>query len=245
MAVKGSKQPLLVVVPYRPVRKIVLWLGLFVVVAALVATSFHWGFYQGTSLQAGAVAERNELRKRVAVLTKESEGLQQQVVNLKLGAQVDHKASEQVRAQVIALKEEISALQEDISFYRGIMAPEKSRSGLVIGSLNVIGTGIPRQYEYKVVVQQLATNHQVLSGHLNFNIIGWRNGEQETIPLHQLSDQVDGANIRLRFRYFQNIEGRLMLPDDFEPERIELIARSTGNNRQTAEKKFGWLVQEN
>ncbi|MDQ2075720.1 DUF6776 family protein [Marinimicrobium sp. ABcell2] len=244
MAVKGSKQPLLVVVPYRPVRTIVLWLSVIILGAALVAASFYWGFHQGSSIQAGAVTERNELRKQVAALTAESEALQQQVVNLRLGSQVDHKASEQVRSQVIALKEEITALQEDISFYRGIMAPEKSRSGLVIGSLNVIGTGVPRQYEYKVVVQQLATNHQVLAGHLNFNIIGWRNGEQETIPLHQLSEQVDGANIRLRFRYFQNIEGRLMLPDDFEPERIELTARSSGNNPQTAEKKFGWLVQE-
>src|SRR5690625_6554530 len=101
------------------------------------------------------------------------------------------------------------------------MAPENSNSGLVIGSLNVISTGLPRQYEYKVVVQQLATNHQVLSGYLNFNVVGWRNGEQEIIPLHQLSNQVDDANIRLRFRYFQNIEGRLTLPDDFEPERSE------------------------
>lgn len=244
MAVKGTKQPLLVVVPYRPVRNIILWLSSVLTVIVMVAGSYYWGVYQGTSRQADAVAERNELRVRVAALSEESKALQQQVVNLKLGAQVDHEANEQVRAQVISLKEEISALQEDISFYRGIMAPENSDSGLVIGSLNVIGTGIPRQYEYKVVVQQLAINHQVLSGHLNFNVVGWRNGVQETIPLHQLSSEVDDANIRLRFRYFQNIEGRLMLPDDFEPERIELIARSTGNNPRTTEKKFGWLVQE-
>src|SRR5690625_2247642 len=100
--------------------------------------SSYVGVYQGASRQADAVGETNELRQLVAVLTEESKTLQQEVVNLKLGAKVDHEANEQVRAQVITLKEEITALQEEISFYRGIMAPENSNSGLVIGSLNVI-----------------------------------------------------------------------------------------------------------
>src|SRR5690625_5071598 len=142
MAVKGTTQPLLVVVPYRPVRRIMPSLSWMVMVSARAAGSYYWGVNQGAARQADAVAERNELRQLVAVPTEESKTLQQEVVNLKLGAQVDHEANEQVRAQVITLKEEITALQEEISFYRGIMAPENSNRGLVMGSLNVISTGL-------------------------------------------------------------------------------------------------------
>ncbi len=170
--------------------------------------------------------------------------MRQQVANLQLGAEVDHQANEKVRNQVMVLQEKITALEEDISFYRGLMSPSASSRGLTIGALNVIGTGVPREFEYKLVMQQLATDHQVLSGYLNFNIIGMRGDEEVAIPLYQVSEQVDEANILLRFKYFQNIEGRLTLPEGFEPQRIELKAQSTGNNRETVEKKFGWLVQE-
>jgi len=36
----------------------------------------------------------------------------------------------------------------------------------------------------------------------------------------------------------------LELPVGFEPERIELTAKSTGRAGVAVEKKFGWLVQE-
>jgi len=242
--VKGSKQYRMVVVPYRPVRRVLLALVLLLLVGLAVAGSFYGGHHLGVTQQADAVAERNRLRKEVASLTGEAEQLRQQVANLRLGSEVDQQASEEMRNQVISLKEEITALEEDITFYRGLMSPSANNSGLTIGSLNVLATGMPRQFEYKLVVQQLATDHQVLSGYLNFNIVGRRNETVETLSLHLLSDQVESEDIRLRFRYFQNIEGRLTLPEGFEPERIELVARSTGRNPETVEKKFGWLVQE-
>lgn len=242
--VKGTKPQRMVVVPYRPVRRALWVILLLLVVAAAVSGSFYWGQHLGATQQADAVAERNRLRTEVASLTSEAEQLRQQVANLRLGSEVDRQASEEMRNQVIALKEEITALEEDITFYRGLMSPSANNSGLTIGSLNVLSTGLPRQFEYKLVVQQLATDHQVVSGSLTFNIVGRRNDAVQTLSLHQLSDQVDAEAIRLRFRYFQNIEGRLTLPEGFEPERIELVARSTGRNPETVEKKFGWLVQE-
>ncbi|MGD8174717.1 DUF6776 family protein [Marinimicrobium sp. ARAG 43.8] len=243
-AVKGSKQCRMVVVRYRPWRPVFWTLFVLVVMAAGVAASFYWGHYKGVIEQADAVAERDRLRIEVADLSRETEQLRQQVANLRLGTQVDQQASEEMRNQVIALKEEVAALEEDITFYRGLMSPGENNSGLTIGSLNVLATDNPRQFEYKLVIQQLATDHQVLSGQLNFNIVGRQEGALETLSLYQLSEQVEGEDIRLRFRYFQNIEGRLTLPEGFEPERIELVAASSGRNAETVEKKFGWLVQE-
>lgn len=242
--VKGSKQYRMRVVPYRPVRRALLTLLLLVFAVGTMVGSYYWGHDRGVTKQADAVAERDRLREEVAHLTRESEQLRQQVANLKLGSEVDEQAAEEMRQQVIELQDEIASLEEDITFYRSLMAPDDNESGLTIGSLNVLATGIPRQYEYKLVVQQLASDHQVLNGYLNFDIVGRRDGQVQTLPLRLVSPQVEAEDIRLRFRYFQNIEGRLTLPEGFEPERIELVARSTGGNAQTVEKKFGWLVQE-
>ncbi len=244
MTVKGTKSRRMMVVPYRP------WFNagigaLWMATLAVAGGGAYWfGHHQGVEMQEEAVLERDRLRLTVQEKERDNEGLRQQVANLSLSAEVDKASSEDVRTQVITLQEQITGLQEDIAFYRGLMEPTDNRRGLTIGSVNVVSTGIPRQYEYKVVVQQLATNHEQLVGSLNMNIIG-REGELErSIPLMDLSEDVDSTDIRLGFRYFQNIEGRLQLPEGFEPTRIELQARSTGRNAVSVEKKFGWLVEE-
>lgn len=242
--VKGTKERRLKVVYYNPYLQPLLTLSIGAVCVVIAWVSFSIGNNRGLGLQEQALVERDELRLQLQQKSEEAEMLSQQVANLALASEVDKASSEDVRGRVIELKEQIAALEEEISLYRGLMAPTENRQGLTIGSLELIATGVPRRYDFKVVVQQLATNHQVLNGHLNFTVVG-REGEiTRSIPLKDLTSQIDDENIRLRFKYFQNIQGQLELPVGFEPERIELLARSTGRGGIEVEKKFGWLVQE-
>lgn len=242
--VKGTKSSRLQVVPYRPYHRTLqvsaVAVGLFVV----GAMSFGIGHYWATSSQADAVTELSQLRSDLASRTQEVDTLSQKTANLQLANEVDQVSNEGVRQEVIVLKEEIAKLEEDITFYRGLMAPTDNERGLTIGAVDVISTGVDRQYDFKVVVQQLAANHQVLTGTLIVNIVGSDGGIPKTIPLQELSSQVESDGIKLKFKYFQNIAGQLELPFGFEPERIEVMARTTGKDAAEVEKKFGWLVQE-
>jgi hypothetical protein len=49
-------------------------------------------------------------------------------------------------------------------------------------------------------------------------------------------------SIRFRFRYFQNIDGELTVPEGFEPREIMVVAKMTGRNNQRLEKKFDWQL---
>ena len=53
----------------------------------------------------------------------------------------------------------------------------------------------------------------------------------------------DRLDIRLQFRYFQNIEGELIVPENFEPESVQIVAESEGQNAKTVRKSFVWLVE--
>jgi Family of unknown function (DUF6776) len=244
VAVKGSKQYKMRVVPYRPLYPIAIALIIAVTFVVAVVGSYEFGDFKGRELQAEAIAERDALRIEVREKSDEAERMRQEVANLKLGSQVDRKASEDVRTEVIELKNQVAELQEVISFYRGLMSPTANKRGLTIGSLNVISSGAGRRYEYKLVVQQLATNHKMLSGFLNFKIVGRQGELPVTLSLKDVSDNVSFENIKLRFKYFQTLQGQLVLPEGFEPQRIELLAKSSGKDTVTVEKKFGWLVQE-
>ena len=243
-AVKGSKQYRLEVVPYRPwLRWSVRFLVLLIAAAAVYFANWY-GTREALKYQTQALAERDQFEQALAESRDEAEELRQKVANLQLGSQVDKAASEDVRNEVISLKAEIAELQEDISFYRGLMMPSADKQGLTIGSLNVISTGADRHFNYKLVVQQLATNHKMLAGHVNFTIVGRQDGLPMSLALKDVSQAVTTTDIRLGFKYFQNIEGELVLPVGFEPIRIEIVAKVRGASTATVEKKFGWLAEE-
>ncbi|GAA6151851.1 DUF6776 family protein [Pseudoteredinibacter isoporae] len=243
--VKGSYQYRLRVVEDEPGKRFAGQLVTAVLVICVGLAAYLYGRYQMQSNQANAMAELDQLRSELRVKNSETEGLRQEVANLSLGSEVDRKAAEDVRGEVIELKAKIAELEENVSFYRGLMSPSANKRGLTIGSLNVIATGTPRHYQYKLVVQQLASNHSHLRGHLSFNVVGRESdGVVRSFALKDLSNDVSGDRIRLGFRYFQNVTGEMVLPEGFVPERIELVAKSTGRDAVEVEKKFGWLVQQ-
>lgn len=243
-AVKGSKQYRMKVVPYRPWMVALIMVSLVVALVAAVVGSFYYGKFSAGALQTEAVAEYKQLRRELEQKSTEAEQLRQQVANLSLGSQVDRKASEDVRAQVIELKNKVAEQQEVISLYKGLMSPTATNNrGLSIGSLEIIATGVGRSYQYKLVVQQLATNRGLLTGSLKFNIVGRKDNEPVVLSLKAVAADVDDENIKLRFKYFQTIEGTLVLPEGFEPQRVELQVTSNGSDSVVVEKKFGWQVQ--
>ncbi len=244
-AVKGSKQHRMIVVPYRPLLRVALMLIGGALVAAAVYGSYFFGYHKGTSSEEQVIEERDKLQLAYGESVSEVETLRQELANVKLGADVDRQSSENVRQEVIALKSQITELQEDISFYRGLMSPSGNKRGLTIGPLDLVSSGAPRRYNYKLVMQQLAENHVLLSHRLTFKVIGRLGEMRVAYPLSELSEQVSKESIKLRFKYFQNIQGELVLPEGFEPDSIELVAKSSGRNSATVEKRFGWLVQEN
>lgn len=163
--------------------------------------------------------------------------------NAKLGAEVDRKSLEDVRQEVIDLKAAIASLEEENQFYRNLMTPDGDTRGLSFGPVEIVQTERPRTYRYKVVVQQLATQHELLNGTLKFKVVGRQDGEAKVMALKELSSTIDSADIKLRFKYFQNVEGELVLPEGFEPERIELEARPAGSSSGVIEKRLTWLAQ--
>lgn len=242
--VKGSKQHNLKVIQHRPWVRVVYVFITVLITAAAAAGSYYYGFSQGMAGQeaalksvAGLTAELNA--KSAALKTAE-----QELANIRLGAEVDRQSSEDVRQEVIALKEQMAALEADNSFYRNLMAPTENKRGLNFGVIELGATDANRKVHYKFVVQQLATNHQLLNGGLEVLVIGKQNDLEARYHLSDLSSSVSTQSIKLRFKYFQTIEGDMVLPEGFDPERIELTAHSTGKNAVTIEKRLGWLVEE-
>lgn len=241
--VKGSKVYEWSVVKSRPYTRI--WQAgvLSTLVAAAVIGAFVLGQQLAMNSESRAQRDLAALQAELESIRKAEQQLRRQRENAKLGAEVDRKSLEEVRQEVIDLKAAIAGLEEENQFYRNLMSPNGDAKGLAFGPVEIVQTERPRTYRYKVVVQQLATQHELLTGTLNFNVIGRQSGEAKILALKEISSDIDSSSIKLRFKYFQNVEGELVLPEGFEPERIELEARPSGSNSAVIEKRLAWQAQ--
>ena len=63
-------------------------------------------------------------------------------------------------------------------------------------------------------------------------------------PLADLSEGIENNKLTLRFRYFQSIEGELVVPEGFEPEGFTVIAIASSPRKVQLREQFPWEVQE-
>jgi hypothetical protein len=78
-----------------------------------------------------------------------------------------------------------------------------------------------------------------VQGGVQISLLGQNGGQDKTFQISELDrDKADA--IKFRFRYFQNINGELQLPEGFVPREVMIVAQSSGSNAQRLEKKFDW-----
>jgi hypothetical protein len=242
--VKGTPIKSVRVIEYRMHRIVLSVISVVALVIAALVACYFWGFGVGMSGQRQALDDLTRISDELNVARAKADEFEQLFENSRLSSEVDRKASEDVRKEVLELKDEVARLGEENNFYKSLMAPSEKASGLTLGAVELIRARNSDHYEYRIVVQQLAKRHELLKGNISIIISGRQNDIATQFPLMVLSDDVTEERIKLRFKYFQVIEGRLSLPLGFEPEGLMIEARSTGKNAQTVSKKFGWLVEE-
>jgi len=244
--VKASKQYSMTVVPHRPYRRILIIFALLFTFLIAVIGSFLLGRYYSTEGASVGSGEQKDFKFEYEAKLAEVAKLEQQVANLKLATEVDRKANEEVRAQVVELKTQLAEMEQDNTFYRSLMRPNSSDQGLIVAPPSVSAmTGSTNRYKYSVVIKQIVAQHRLLSGYLEFELLGRQAGTLRKLALKDVSDSVNVEQIKLRFKYFQPIEGEMVLPEGFVPERIELKVVVQRPKKVVIEKKFGWLVKQN
>ena len=231
------------VVPYRPGRRVLFTWLLLTGVAVSAAGGWGYAYYTTVLAQQGEQAEKRELSSQLTDLRQENEALKRQIAILDRSSAVDQQTGAELQETLTALRQRVAQLEEDVLFYRQVVEEEADETGLVIGQLDIDATRSPDRYRFKLVMrQQDADGGTYLTGHVNFNLVGQLQDQQVILPLRDLSEFEDELDIRLRFKYFQNIEGELALPEGFQPDRIQIAAVATEPVSKRINEDFGWVV---
>jgi len=242
--VKGSKQEKMVVVPYRPGRRFLLVTLLVLSVGAGALAGFIFGYSNTLYIQQSEQATQQELSERIVSTETENSELRRQVAILDRSSLMDRLATEVVQDTVLKLRDRVAKLEQDVVYYRQVVSAETEDTGLIISQLDIGATLETNRYRYKLVLrQQDADGDTALTGHVNVNLVGSQGEEQKILSLRDLSAEQDQLNIRLRFKYFQNIEGELVLPENFVPDRLQVAAVSVEPVEKSINQNFSWVVE--
>lgn len=231
----------MVVVPHRPYYKAGVFSLVLLAVMAISWLTYDRGMKEGLATKVEVIQERDLLREQLTESARLVIEMRQDVADLKLGGKVDTRANKEIQSTVEDLQEEIAGLNEEIRFYKGVMLPNVKEQGLRIERLDLKATGEPSTYSFGLLLTQVVEKHDYVQGAVEISLIGQEDNLERQLSLAEMSEGKQNS-IRFRFRYFQNIEGKITVPEGFAPRELVIVAKRKGRNAQELEKKFGWQL---
>ncbi len=220
---------------------------LFILLGAVGLAVGGWSLYDYGRYMAGydsaeAGRELVQLLATVDALNAEIERLREQKAQLERAAQIERQAYQEQDATLKDLQGEILELKEELAFYRGIVSPREASRGLRLQSFTLEPNG-PRSWRYKVVLTQVLKNDRLARGTVRLRVEGLQGGQPRSLDLSALSEK-PVKELPYRFKYFQDLEGDLILPDGFTPLRITVRILPRGRRKDSIEKTIDWPQQE-
>lgn len=233
------------IVAYNPVRRFIARIVIFGLMLILAVGGYYLGQWSVWHERGTAVIERNDLRITTRQQEKELIDLRRRVLVTESSNAIDRQASQEVQQTVLDLNAHIAKLENELHFYQRVMAPEKADRGLRIDRFDIKPTEDSKVFDYQLVITQVTDNNTFIEGRALVSLVGSRGQTLNvTLPLKDVSPEVDELSLRFRFRFFQNVAGQIHLPKDFKPEKVQIILQSIGNKAMRIETEFDWISQE-
>lgn len=209
---------------------------------AIMVAVFEFGRYRAGYDTLAASQEIAVLHEQSVSLEMQQASLREKNAVLQRSGQIERQAYKQLEGTVTGLQDEILELKEELAFYRGIVSPKDATKGLKIQDFELSGKKESREYSFKLVLTQVLNNDTVARGNLLFEVEGLHKGEQRRYSLEQMS--ASKKEPAFRFKYFQILQGEFMLPEEFEPIKVNITVKPTSKAHKKLTQAFDWVVGE-
>lgn len=225
------------VIKQRYSPRIKMLLAVIVAAALLAAGSYiyNYGLTRAGFEQESALHTQQTLQGDLRKLRDEKQSLQEALARAQRTIQMDQAAYQDLDKSLKASAQEIVKLREELNFYRNIISPADKKSGLRIQNLYIEPAGSSRQYRYKLVLIQALKHERTIQGRAFLEVSGMQVGEETSLRFPAANERA----LQVNFKYFQDIEGKLELPRNFQPQRVKIYIKSADGG-SLAEATYNW-----
>jgi len=229
---------------HSPVR---FWATRLAIVALVVVGGYL--VYEFGRIQAGydlvdAASERRDYEQHIETLEDEIGALKEQVAMLETHRDIDREAYREVEASLTELQAKIQEQRDAIAFYRGIVSPADGNKGLRVQDLKLTRGRNEREYNIRLVLVQALKHDRKVSGNVNLTIEGDLDGVEKTFSYAELLPEDSESAWAFSFRYFQDFNRQVVLPDGFTPQRVKVEVQSKTRSISSIEESFAWTTSQ-
>ena len=233
----------LVVRTHAPKRR-----GLLLLLAVLLAlgvlyTAFELGRYDAGFRVVDSVRGALSASARIRGLEAENEKQRSQLEAAEVARRVDREGYKQVERSLGDMQSQIARLNQDLSFYRGLVQPD-SVIHVKVQQMQIVPETVAGQYRLKFVLMQTGKPDKEVAGNAVISIDGLLRGKPSSLSFAQLTPN-RRVSLAYSFRYFQDYDEPIQLPQGFEPTRVGVEIHSSRDRDLTHSfrQAFVWKAQ--
>ena len=191
-----------------------------------------WGLWRAFGPQPANAGE--QLRIQSARI----DALEQEVATLKRSDQISRQANTELQGTLAERDEEIASLRADIAFYERFVGGTAQRRGLSVHELTLQPQRDPQLWHFVATLTQNLNRGAVNRGRLLLSVEASNGGRMQKLAWGELRQQRNAPGVEYSFKYFQQVEGDLVLPAGVKPVRV--IARLVPASGAAVEQSFTW-----
>lgn len=163
--------------------------------------------------------------------------LEQRVATLSRSDQISRDANRDLQSTLADRDEEIASLRADVAFYERFVGATAQRHGLAVHDLKLQAQDA-QVWKFTATLTQNLNRGAVSSGRLTLAVEGSVGGRMQKAAWATLRQQAGAAGLPYSFKYFQQVEGDLLLPPGMKPVRV--VVRLQPASGAAVEQSFAW-----
>lgn len=173
------------------------------------------------------------------LLLAENENRELEAVNVLLEQQfsIIRGANNRLMDTENEYQQEIAQLTNELAFYRRLTGASGKLEGLSMNKFLLEPTASERVFHFTLTLTQNLQKARAITGKIKLSIRGSLANQPALLDWQSLHPE-DSAAPEFNFKYFQQIQAYLTLPDGFVPETIEITLNPA--NKPKVTDSFAW-----
>lgn len=214
------------------------FLGLAIVVGGGWGV-FDYGRYRAGFDSEAALQRTSMLELRIQSLSEEGQRLRGRIAILEHGKEIDETAYVAVEGDLKELQDEIRELKQQLTFYQNIVSPADIKTGVRVQLIQFEQLATPEEYRYRLILIQGPKRASRASGRARVSIVGQQSDKEVSLSIQDLHISKASSG-KYRFRYFQEFQGDIKLPEAFKPHEVLVKLTPSGKNPKIVKERYAW-----
>jgi hypothetical protein len=232
----------LVVRAHAPVRRTVLTIAFVIIGLFALYVVYEIGRYDAGYDRLAVSQQQSELEIRIEGLVKTNRELRTKLAELDTIRIGRNQERAELARTIGELQAQVARQQQDLAFYRGIVTGGGSSTiGVKIHQLKISAADSPGAFRVRLTIMQSVRPDEPVAGAVTLRVEGDSQGSATSLDFPTLT-QGKQRELPFNFRFLENFDQQIAIPDGFRPEKLTVEVRSDRKGVTALTQSYLWRV---